>query len=58
MFPPDRFSAEAKKKIDEFHADTVREVEEAIASNDVVVVGMAQNPFVKTARKAKRAAAQ
>ncbi len=34
------------------NADIVREVQDAIASNDVVVVGMAQNPFPKKARKA------
>lgn len=33
------------------HADILREVQDAIASNDVVVVGMAQNPFPKKARK-------
>jgi len=34
------------------HADIVREVQAAIAANAVVVVGMAQNPFPKKARKA------
>jgi glutaredoxin-related protein len=33
------------------HADTVREVQAAIAANAVVVVGMAQNPFPKKARR-------
>ena len=33
------------------HADMVREVQAAIAQNDIVVVGMAQNPFPKKARK-------
>ena len=33
------------------NADILREVQDAIASNDVVVVGMAQNPFPKKARK-------
>ena len=32
------------------HADMVREVQAAIAANDVVVAGMAQNPFPKKAR--------
>lgn len=35
-----------------FHADTIREVEDAIKAHDVVVVGMAQNPFVRKVRKA------
>lgn len=38
------------------HADIIREVQAAIASNDVVVVGMRQNPFPKKARKALDAA--
>ena len=38
------------------HADIVREVEEAVAANAVVVVGMRQNPVVKKARKALDAA--
>ena len=38
------------------HADIVRDVQEAVASNDVVVVGMTQNPFPRKARKALDAA--
>jgi glutaredoxin-related protein len=34
-----------------FHPQIVAEVERALQSNDVVVVGMAQNPHVKHARK-------
>ncbi len=33
------------------HEDILREVQAAVASNDVVVVGMAQNPFPRKARK-------
>ena len=33
------------------HADIVREVRSALEANAVVVVGMAQNPFPKKARK-------
>ena len=36
----------------EFHADFVDEVRRAIAENDIVVVGMAQNPHVRRARAA------
>jgi monothiol glutaredoxin len=32
-------------------ADIVREVQDGIAQNDIVIVGMAQNPFPKKARK-------
>jgi monothiol glutaredoxin len=35
-----------------FQAEVVREVEEAVRREAVVVVGMAQNPHVKDARKA------
>jgi monothiol glutaredoxin len=38
------------------HAETIAEVQAAIASNTVVVVGMAQNPFPRKARKALDAA--
>jgi glutaredoxin-related protein len=38
------------------HADIVQEVRKAIAENDVVVVGMAGNPFPRKARKALDAA--
>ena len=40
-----------RDKIANHHADIVREVQAAIASNSVVVVGMAQNPFPRRARK-------
>jgi monothiol glutaredoxin len=36
--------------IDQYHADIVAEVQAAIASHDVVVVGMKQNPFPRRAR--------
>jgi monothiol glutaredoxin len=38
------------------HVDIVREVQAAVAANDVVVVGMKQNPAPKQARKALDAA--
>jgi monothiol glutaredoxin len=38
------------------HADIIREVQAAIAANDVVVVGMKQNPHPKRACKALDAA--
>lgn len=45
-----------REKIAANHADIVREVQAAIAANDVVVVGMAQNPVPKQARKSLDAA--
>jgi monothiol glutaredoxin len=41
----------ARDRIAAHHADFVREVIEAVAANDIVVVGMAQNPFPKKARR-------
>jgi glutaredoxin-related protein len=45
-----------REKIASNHADIVREVQAALASKDVVVVGMRQNPAVKQARKSLDAA--
>ena len=41
-----------RDRIAAHHADIVREVQAAINANDVVVVGMALNPFPKRARAA------
>lgn len=41
-----------RQTVADHNADIVREVLTAIASNKVVIVGMAQNPFPKQARKA------
>jgi glutaredoxin-related protein len=46
----------ANEKVQSFHADVIREVQEAVRQNDVVVIGMAQNPHVKSVRKALREA--
>src|SRR5260370_6893694 len=45
-----------RKAIADNHVDIVREVQAAIAANDVVVVGMKMNPVPKKARKALEAA--
>ena len=47
----DKISAAAQAKIERFHTKTVDEVKSAIATHKIVVVGMAQNPVVKSARK-------
>ncbi len=44
--------AAIRDKISNNHADIVREVQAAVSTHDVVVVGMAQNPFPRRARKA------
>ena len=40
-----------RDKVGAHHADVVREVRAAAAANAVLVVGMAQNPFPRKARK-------
>jgi glutaredoxin-related protein len=45
-----------RPKVAGHHADVVAEVQAAIAANDVVVVGMAQNPYPRRARKALKSA--
>jgi glutaredoxin-related protein len=54
--PQNRISPEAAEDMAKFHADVVREVEQTVARDPVVVVGMAQNPHVKNVRKALDAA--
>jgi glutaredoxin-related protein len=51
-----RIHPAVRQKIADNHADIVREVEAAVAANRVVVVGMAQNPVVRKARRALDAA--
>jgi glutaredoxin-related protein len=43
-------------KIEGFHADVISRVAEAIRSHAIVVVGMAQNPHVRRARRVLEAA--
>ena len=45
-----------REKVARHNADLIAEVQTAMARYPVVVVGMAQNPFVKKARKALDAA--
>ena len=45
-----------EQKIANFHADFVEEVHNALGRHAVVVVGMAQNPHVKRAKRALDAA--
>jgi monothiol glutaredoxin len=45
-----------REKIANYRTDVLKEVQAAVAANDIVVVGMKQNPFPKKARKALDAA--
>jgi len=56
LLPEDRIHPAIRTLIAGHHADIVREVESAVAAHDVVVVGMAQNPFPWRARRALDAA--
>lgn len=56
LLPDDAVHPAARDRMARHHEATLREVEEAVARDDVVVVGMAQNPHVKRARKALAAA--
>lgn len=47
----EKIAPQAREKIANFHQPVVEEVKKAIATNKIVVVGMKQNPFVKSARK-------
>jgi monothiol glutaredoxin len=47
-----------RDRVANHHADIVHNVQAAAASNQVLVVGMAQNPFVRRARKLLDAAGQ
>ncbi len=49
--PVDKLSPAAHDAVASFHRGVVEEVAAATAKDPVVVVGMAQNPFVKNARK-------
>jgi len=47
---PSRIHPKAAEQMNRF-AETIAEIERALAKNQVVVVGMAQNPHVKRARR-------
>lgn len=46
----DRIHPEIRDRIANYRIEIVREVEQAVAENDIVVVGMRHNPFPKKAR--------
>lgn len=51
ILPEEKIHPAVRDKVAENHRDIVEEVQKAVAENDVVVVGMAQNP---NPRKATR----
>lgn len=55
ILPVERQHPAVRDKIASNRVDIVEEVERAIEANDVVVVGMAQNPHCRRARQALKA---
>lgn len=48
---PDKVHPAALQSIAGFHSDFVQQVERAVQENEWVIVGMRQNPVVKSARR-------
>ncbi len=51
ILDPKNIHTSIQKIVSEQHADIIAEVKEAVANNAIVIVGMAQNPAPKRARK-------
>ena len=56
ILPESQIHPAVREKIAGYRSDMVKEVQAAVAANDIVVVGMKQNPAPKRARKALDAA--
>lgn len=52
ILDPSRVHASVQDAHARFHSDVVKQVSDAVQRDQVVVVGMKTNPFVKRARKA------
>src|SRR3989442_12343670 len=51
ILPEEKIHPAVREKIATYRADILKEVLAAVAANEIVVVGMRQNPFPKKARK-------
>ena len=56
ILPEAQIHPAVREKIAGYRSDMVKEVQAAVAANEIVVVGMRMNPFPKKARKALDAA--
>src|SRR5882762_6457675 len=56
ILPESQIHPAVREKIASYRSDMVKEVQAAVAANDIVVVGMRMNPFPRRARKALDAA--
>src|SRR3989441_12646986 len=52
ILPESQIHPAVREKIASYRTDILKEVQAAVAANDIVVVGMRMNPFPKKARKA------
>jgi glutaredoxin-related protein len=52
VLPEEQLHPAIRQRVSTLHADLLGEVQRAVAAHPVVVVGMAQNPFPKRARRA------
>lgn len=51
ILPEDRIHPAVRAKVANYRSDIVKEVQAAVAANDIVVVGMRMNPFPRKARR-------
>jgi glutaredoxin-related protein len=51
ILPAEKIHPAVRDKVASHGADILKEVRDAVAANEIVVVGMRQNPFPKKARK-------
>jgi glutaredoxin-related protein len=51
ILPESQIHPAAREKIATYRSDVVKEVQAAVAANEIVVVGMRMNPFPRKARK-------
>ena len=51
VLPEAQIHPAVREKIANYRTDILKEVQAAVAANDIVVVGMRMNPFPKKARK-------
>ncbi len=56
LLPEDRLHPAIRERVARHHAELVQTVESVVATNAVVVVGMALNPFCRRARRLLQAA--
>ena len=56
LFDASKVSPRAAAAIQNFHSNTLSQISQAVAQDAVVIVGMAQNPYVKKARNALKQA--